>query len=87
MLLTTYLVHALPVSDRRCLSRREAASYIAVSVSYFDKLVADGIMPGPILFSRRRVWDKSDLDQAVEKLKASNGVKFEHTSGWDDLLS
>src|SRR5438270_13850392 len=42
----------------RGLSRNQAAGYIGVSPSLFDKMVADGRMPGPKRINKRTVWDR-----------------------------
>jgi predicted DNA-binding transcriptional regulator AlpA len=53
----------LPTSlPPRGLRREEAAAYIGVSPSTFDKMVADGRMPIPKRINARTVWDrKSEL--------------------------
>jgi excisionase family DNA binding protein len=66
MHITTCLIHALPAPDRRCYDRKEAASYVGVSVGTFDKLVREGEMPASIEFFGRRVWDRQALDVAVD---------------------
>jgi predicted DNA-binding transcriptional regulator AlpA len=53
----------------RGLSRVEAADYIGVSPSKFDELVKDGRMPKALEIDARRVWDRSDLDDAFDTLK------------------
>ena len=57
-----------PFFTPRGLSRESAASYIGVSPSLFDKLVADGRMPRPKLINRRNVWDCLMLDNSFEDL-------------------
>lgn len=52
----------------RGLSRVEAADYIGVSPTTFDKLVADGRMPAPKHINSRNVWDVRQLDLAFEGL-------------------
>jgi predicted DNA-binding transcriptional regulator AlpA len=47
------------------LSRVEAAQYIGVSPSTFDKMVADGRMPKPISINARKVWYRPSLEQAL----------------------
>jgi predicted DNA-binding transcriptional regulator AlpA len=66
-LLTAGLIHALPATARRCVDRKEAASYVCVSVGHFDKLVRSGEMPKPIKLGGRKVWDKHTLDQAIDR--------------------
>lgn len=60
------LIHALLPNARRCLNRKEAASYIGVSVGTFDKLVSSGDMPRPIQLHGRKVWDKRSLDSSLD---------------------
>lgn len=62
------LIHALHVSDRRCLDRKEAASYVGVSPGTFDKLVRSGEIPPPIRLLGRKVWDRSELDRTIDAL-------------------
>ena len=52
----------------RGLCRVEAADYIGVSPSLFDKLVADGRMPAPKRINSRNIWDLRQLDIAFEGL-------------------
>jgi len=54
----------------RGLSRIEAADYIGISPSKFDELVKDGRMPKAVEIDARRVWDRSDLDEAFDTLKS-----------------
>jgi excisionase family DNA binding protein len=42
---------------RRGLSRIEAAMYLGISPSKFDKMVEDGRAPQPRLIDGRKVWD------------------------------
>lgn len=72
------LIHALPTSERRCLNRKEAASYVCVSVGTFDKLVREGTMPSPIDLCGRKVWDKRALDR---QLDLSSGLTSEVHGG------
>lgn len=67
-MLSAGLIHALPATARRCVDRKEAASYVGVSVGHFDKLVRSGEMPKPIKFGGRKVWDKHSLDRAIDRL-------------------
>ena len=65
-MLTAGLIQALPATARRCVDRKEAASYVGVSVGHFDKLVRSGEMPEPIKLGGRKVWDKYLLDRAID---------------------
>jgi predicted DNA-binding transcriptional regulator AlpA len=58
----------------RGLSRVQAAAYIGVSPSHFDKLIRDRLMPPPKRLGGRVVWDRKQLDKAFDALDAdSNG--------------
>ena len=61
------LAHIRPV-PRRGLSRDEAAMYCGISATLFDRLVADGRMPGPCRIDGRKVWDIRELDLAFDNL-------------------
>jgi len=52
--------------------------YIGTSATLFDRLVADGRMPGPRRIDGRKVWDIRSLDVAFDELPSENG------SSWDD---
>src|SRR5262245_55113443 len=71
-MLTTELIHALPISDRRVFNRSEAASYVGVSTGYFDKLIASGNMPKALSLPGVKRWDKAALDRALDKMSAIN---------------
>jgi len=61
----------IPAFDAaRGLNRQEAARYVGVSVTTFDKLVADGRMPRPMVLGARRIFDRFALDQYFEALDA-----------------
>ena len=67
-----------PSLPPRGLSREQAAAYIGVSVSLFDKMVADGRMPSPKVFNSRNVWDRYEIDEAFARYpnKAAQDVEF-----------
>jgi predicted DNA-binding transcriptional regulator AlpA len=54
--------------EPRGLSRTQAASYVGVSPTLFDQMVADGRMPQPKRINSRTVWDKRQLDEAFAAL-------------------
>jgi excisionase family DNA binding protein len=54
--------------DRIGLNREEAANYIGVGHTTFDKLVADGRMPRPKLINSRRVWSRRAIEYAFARL-------------------
>jgi hypothetical protein len=51
--------------DIRGLSKERAAAYLDMKPSGFDRLVREGIIPGPIPGTRR--WDKRAIDAALDK--------------------
>ena len=65
---------ALPRPAARGLSRIEAAAYVGVSASLFDRLVRDGRMPRPKRIDGRLVWDRLQLDAAFAALPDTAGV-------------
>jgi predicted DNA-binding transcriptional regulator AlpA len=53
----------------RGLSREEAAYYVGIGLTLFDKMVADGRMPQPIRINSRVLWDVRELDSAFGQLR------------------
>jgi hypothetical protein len=66
---------------RRGLSRDEAAMYIGVGATLFDRLVAAGRMPKPCRIERRKVWDIRAIDVAFDELPRDDA---DQKSSWDD---
>jgi predicted DNA-binding transcriptional regulator AlpA len=59
----------LPVSlAPRGLSRAQAADYIGVSPTLFDRMITDRQMPRPKRVGRRVIWDRIQLDAAFSAL-------------------
>jgi excisionase family DNA binding protein len=57
----------LPLSlPPRGLSRVQAAEYVGVSASTFDKMVSTGEMPAPKRIRARVIWDRKQLDCAFD---------------------
>ena len=65
----------------RGLSRVQAAAYVGVSPSTFDRMMRDGLMPPPIRVYSRTVWDRERLDAAIGAL---SGIRAE-ADQWDRL--
>ncbi len=61
---------AVPLPFRRGLNRVEAAGYIGLSPSGFDRLVHEKQMPSPKHVGGRRIWDLRALDLAFDALDA-----------------
>jgi predicted DNA-binding transcriptional regulator AlpA len=74
------LAHIRPV-PRRGLSRDEAAMYCGISTTLFDRLVADGRMPGPRRIDGRKVWDIRAIDMAFDALPRDDASQ---RSSWED---
>jgi hypothetical protein len=50
------------------LSRLQAAEFVGVSPSTFDKMVTDGLMPRPKRVGKRVLWDSRKLVAAFDEL-------------------
>lgn len=66
---------------RRGLSRVEAANYIGVSPTTFDKMVIAREMPGPKRVGSRKIWDVRALDLAFDDLPGDDSSP--ETNDWD----
>lgn len=60
---------------KRGLSREEAAFIVGVSTNTFDKMVVDGELPKPARMRGRVVWDRVQIDRALDKLFHSGDDK------------
>jgi excisionase family DNA binding protein len=69
--LTQPLVLSPVSTNKRVLSRPEAATYCGVSNSTFDRAVKRGDLPAPIRVGRRRLWKAEALDSALDRLAGS----------------
>ena len=58
----------------RGMSRDDAARYIGVGASLFDRLVSDGRMPRPKRVDGRVIWDRVILDLAFSDLPEAKKV-------------
>lgn len=72
---------ALPLPTARLLSRPEAAAYVRVSPTTFDKMIAEGLMPKPKKFYGCVRWDLKKLDHAIDCLPG-DGVSTEDANPW-----
>ncbi len=71
-----------PTLAPRGLSRSEAAAYIGVGVTKFDRMIDDGQMPRPKVLGGRRVWDRMALDIAFAALPDEEGAASpDHETG------
>lgn len=76
-------LQAVPPPSRRGLNRVEAAGYVGLSATTFDKLVIDGRMPPPKQIDGRKVWDVRALDIAFEALPGGEA----EGNPWDRVLA
>ena len=77
---------ALPPSlAPRGLRRVEAAAYIGVSPSTFDKMIVEGRMPKPKRYGDRTIWDRHALDTAFEMLDGGELAEPKTVNPWDAM--
>lgn len=69
-------------APRRGLRRVEAALYVGISPSMFDKMVATGQLPRPKKFGAASVWDMRQLDLAFGP--APPAANDDTKNDWDD---
>lgn len=70
--------------DKRGLSRTEAAGYIGIGATLFDKLVDAGQMPRPKRIGVRNVWDRREVGLAFDRLSTDNPDCVDaDTNDWD----
>jgi predicted DNA-binding transcriptional regulator AlpA len=55
--------------------------YCGISATLFDRLVADGRMPGPCRIDGRKVWDIRTIDVAFDNLPRDDASQ---RSSWED---
>lgn len=58
----------LPLPSVRMLTRLQAAAYVGISPSHFDKLVKLGKLPQPISMGTSKRWDINKLDVALSEI-------------------
>lgn len=76
----------LPPPCARLLSRGEAAAYAGVSPNTFDRMMGDGLMPGPKRVYNRVLWDVRALDAAIDSLpddQESSDAGSSDANEWD----
>lgn len=60
----------------RGLNRIQAAAYIGISPSLFDRLILEKRMPKPKLIFARRVWDRQKIDIAFDQINGDNDTEI-----------
>ena len=80
----------LPPPCVRVLSRVQAAALCGVSPNTFDRMVGEGIMPGPKRVYGRVLWDLVALNAAVDALPnegdQSPNQDTADDGGWNEVL-
>jgi predicted DNA-binding transcriptional regulator AlpA len=56
-----------------------AAAYLSMATSTFLKLVEEGILPRGIKVHRMMMWDRLELDAALERLKTEETERKRNT--------
>lgn len=74
-------LRALPLPTAVALNRAEAAAFVGVGTTLFDRLVQKGLMPRPKLIEGRRVWDVRELLRAFDALPSGNDD--DDSNPWD----
>jgi len=69
----------------RGLRRVEAAAYIGVSPSTFDKMIAQGVMPKPKRFGDRTIWDRWQIDEAFSAIPNDGDSTETPANPWDAM--
>lgn len=59
----------------RTFRAERAAAYLSMGTSTFLKLVEEGIMPKGIKVHGMTMWDRLELDAALENLKEQEGTR------------
>jgi predicted DNA-binding transcriptional regulator AlpA len=75
------------VVPRRGLSRQEAARYVGISVTLFDELVAEGVMPQPFTIRSRKLWDIRALDAAIDALADVDAADKAERERWTRVVA
>jgi excisionase family DNA binding protein len=57
----------------RGLSREEAARYVGVGATTFDRLIEEGRMPKPLRVGKRVIWDRLKVEAAFAELDEDAG--------------
>jgi len=68
------------------LYRKEAARYVGLGLTHFDKQWRSGALPQPRRFGRRLVWSRFDLDAVFGgQLNSAAAEPVHGQTGWEDF--
>ncbi len=77
----------LPSPERRGLDHVESATYVGVSVGLFDEMVRDGRLPPAMAIGGRRLlWDRVQLDKAIDRLAVTDNPGAPADKYWERAL-
>jgi predicted DNA-binding transcriptional regulator AlpA len=68
----------------RGLSRIEAARYVGLGVTTFDKAIRDRLLPKPFRIYGRLIWCRQALDAALDVLRDSQTEAEASDDTWGD---
>jgi predicted DNA-binding transcriptional regulator AlpA len=80
--------HRDSVIEPRGLSREDAAAYIGIGHTLFDRLVVERLMPAPKKIRGRNVWDRKRVDEAFDRLPGDDlldTVSPKEEVRWEDV--
>ena len=69
----------------RGLSRVQAAEYVGVGATTFDSMVRDRVMPSPIRYAGRVIWDRLQLDAAMDALSDISAPQTAQNDRWSPV--
>ncbi len=74
------------VIEPRGLSREDAAAYVGIGTTLFDRLVEERVFPSAKQLAGHKVWDRRSLDIAFDRLPgdAFDGIDPK-PSRWQDV--
>ena len=75
-----------PFDCPRGLNRIEAARYVGVCPTTFDKLVNSGEMPQPKRVGTRKIYDRKALDASFDLLDLGANGAVEASNDFDHVL-
>lgn len=64
----------------RMMTKPRAAHYLDLSVAEFEREVAAGNLPGPIMLGAKPHWNRKDLDEHLDRLIDGGATDWRATS-------
>lgn len=85
-------VYACPLPSVLGLNREQAAAFVGISPSLFDKAVEAGTMPQSRLIGTRKIWDADELAASFKAIphkgsQASFEEPLSEGNAWDNAKS